>query len=164
MHAVHPSPDAHSFTEPTGHRQDFVETPAMRMRWFYDMVDAEERTPPTPPAPEPERIRASTFERMVQQHSRASPTLLYPMSSSPPPLADARGARHRSTSWPDTPMDDAADASGARAPAGAAGAPTHDIPPEPRTLRFGPDHRLVSYAASEAPPRADFTRKRRRKE
>mgnify|MGYP007037022100 CR=1 FL=1 len=34
--------------------------------------------------------------------------------------------------------------------------------PEPRTLRFDPDHRLVSYAASEAPPRAEPTRKRPR--
>ena len=29
-------------------------------------------------------------------------------------------------------------------------------------LRFDPDHRLVSYAASEAPPRAEPTRKRPR--
>ncbi|KAI3613924.1 hypothetical protein CBS9595_004101 [Malassezia furfur] len=129
------------------------------MRWFYEMVDAEAHAART----EPERTPLPPFDQMVQQHSRASPALLYPPSSSPPPpLARAASAAPRTMRAPsaadaappsaDVPMYDAP------RPARARASDAH----EPRTLRFDPEHRLVSYAASAAPPRAEYTRKRAR--
>lgn len=183
MHAVHAgpaSPRSASAGEAAWHRAEFVETPAMRyvarsrssMRWFYDMVDAESAAART--TAEPDRTPIHTFDYMVQQHSRASPALLYPPSSSsppPPPPMPARRTSSAARALPRAPSwaDDA--------PLGA-DVPMHDVrgdarpprvrpaddaaAPEPRTLRFDPDHRLVSYAASEAPPRAEPTRKRPR--
>lgn len=163
MHAVRPSPDGRAFSEHTWQRPEFIETPAMRyvhflysMRWFYDMVDADGR-----PTPDQNHVRATAFEHMVQQHSRASPTLLYPTSSPPQLPSRSRTSFRRSPSTEDTPMEPAE--APASSPLGAR--PTAaDIPREQRTLRFDPDNRLVSYAPSDAPPRTDFTRKRRRKE
>ncbi|WFC97263.1 hypothetical protein MBRA1_003930 [Malassezia brasiliensis] len=160
MHAVHAGPASpRSASVGEWHRGEFVETPAMRMRWFYEMVDAEAQAART----EPDRTPLPPFDQMVQQHSRASPTLLYPPSSSPPPvLARAASAAPRTSRAPSTADESPLSTD---VPMYDAPRPAHARPsdaPEPRTLRFDPEHRLVSYAASAAPPRAEFIRKRAR--
>ncbi|WFC99984.1 hypothetical protein MYAM1_002731 [Malassezia yamatoensis] len=110
--------------------------------------------------PESNRFRAAMFEPMVQQHSNSSPAMLYA------PMAPANqfrtaphlksGRRSLSRSYDEQQRGDVP------GPVSSAKRPKLDTDldissVEPRTLRFGPDHRLVSYAASRAPARTHYT-------
>ena len=109
---------------------------------------------------ESNRVRAAMFEQMVQQHSNSSPAMLYAPMAPANQLHTTSHSKSRRRSI--SRSHDEEQYGAAPSPISSVKRPKLDADfqsssAEPRTLRFGPDHRLVSYAASKAPKRAQYT-------
>lgn len=126
------------------------------MQWFYDMVERHEH--------ETQRPGEGVLDRLVQQHSSHSPTLLYPPASSPPIPQRASSLSSSKSMLEDAAWPADTSASHSDIYETAEMPDITEVEHEPRTLRFDPNHRLVSFPSSAAPPRTGFTRKRQRKE
>lgn len=148
------------------------------MRWFKEIVEAHQKETRTA-AQEHTPPYATAFEQKRQQPAR--PSARY-ASVSPPsslhawPSGDT-SVGSRAERWlDDVPVPWAGDASTSRADvselvgrsARSYGTLVDDDeppgPPQERTLRFDPDHRLVSYPVAEAPARPELIHKRRRRD
>ncbi|WFD43638.1 hypothetical protein MPSI1_002301 [Malassezia psittaci] len=110
--------------------------------------------------PESDRVRAAMFEQMVQQHSNSSPAMLYAPMAPANQLRTASQSKSGRRSMSRTHDEEQRGATPGQIPSVKRPKLDSDLDissAEPRTLRFGPDHRLVSYAASKAPKRAHYT-------